>query len=322
MSSKISISIFAIASLLICKNVQAQNLWRLGFGVSSGVATSDPFKYTLGGDVRLQKNLSNRLAATISAGFTHFFEKDHFNGYSQYGSPYNVIPVKAGLKLFATDNLYLSGEAGVGLGFEQWETSLLWSPGIGLAFKNGIDLSVRYEDFTRGSVTKDVSVRLAYGLDLNRHTVHKKTDAGSDWQLGVALNTGVAVTDGFVMGGEAGIYKQVSANLEAFATAGYTRYFSDVEYYPIIASSGLSYGLKGVGVIPVKAGLRAYLGNKFYISGDAGVAFTSDGETTFTYSPALGLQFKSGFNIAGKYDAYTNYVPNTVSLKLGYHFKL
>jgi hypothetical protein len=169
-------SLFA-ALILSTTLTNAQNSasnWQIGFGVSPGGATSNPFKYTLGGDIRVQKNFNNRISGTLTAGFTHFFEKDHFDGYNQYGSPYNVIPVKAGVKVFLTDGFYLGGEAGVGFGFEQWGNSFVWSPSVGVAFKNGIDLSIRYEDFTKNKVTQDVALRLAYGINTKRLTVHEK----------------------------------------------------------------------------------------------------------------------------------------------------
>jgi hypothetical protein len=147
-------------------HAQVPNSWRIGFGINAGVATSDAFKYALGGDIRVQKNFNERLSGTLTTGFTHFFEKDHFASYNQYGSPYNVIPVKLGLKYVVTGNLYAGGEAGAGFAFEQWGTSFLWSPSVGLAFKNGMDISIKYEDYTRDRATKDIA--LAPGLRLWR----------------------------------------------------------------------------------------------------------------------------------------------------------
>ncbi|WCT14841.1 hypothetical protein [Mucilaginibacter jinjuensis] len=321
----LTVSVLLMATTVA--HAQNETGWRIGFGVSPGVPIKDPFAFTLGGDVRLQKNFNNKFAATLTAGFTHYFEKDHFIGYSQYGSPFNVIPVKAGAKFFLYDNLYVAGEAGAGFGFEQWGTSFLWSPSVGVAFKNGLDLSIRYEDFTRSSVTKDISLRLAYGLDTRKLVPHKRTNGDSDWKLAIGLNPGISQNDGFVLGGEAGIYKPIARNLEAYATAGVTHYFDMYQYYYNMTSyDTYSYGAKrsGKSIIPVKAGLRLYAGNQFYISGDAGAAFVSDGDVAFAYSPTIGLAFKNGVDIGAKYDGYTggNYIPSAISLKLAYRFKL
>jgi hypothetical protein len=319
----------AAAVLLMATTVahaQNENGWRIGFGISPGIPIKDPFAFTLGGDVRLQKNFNSRFAATLTAGFTHYFEKDHFIGYNQYGSPFNVVPVKAGAKFFLSDNLYVAGEAGAGFGFEQWGTSFLWSPSVGVAFKNGIDLSIRYEDFTKSSVTKDVSLRLAYGLDTRKLVPHKKADSDSNWKLALGLNPGVSTDDGFVLGAEAGIYKPVARNLEVYATAGLMHYFDVYEaYYTMTGPYTYNFQEKkgDKNIIPVKAGLRLYAGNQFYISGDAGAAFASDGNTAFAYSPTIGLAFKNGVDIGAKYDGYAGfYIPAAVSLKLAYRFKL
>jgi hypothetical protein len=320
---------FTVSALLMAATVahaQNENGWRIGFGVSPGIPIKDPFAFTLGGDVRLQKNFNSRFAATLTAGFTHYFEKDHFIGYNQYGSPFNVIPVKAGAKFFLSDNFYVAGEAGAGFGFEQWGTSFLWSPSVGVAFKNGLDLSLRYQDFTKSSVTKDVSLRLAYGLDTRKLVPHKKASEDNDWRLALGINPGVSTDDGFILGGEAGIYKPIANNLEVYATAGLMHYFDVYQYYYTMTSYN-TYNFEakklGVNIVPVKAGLRLYAGNQFYISGDAGAAFASDGNTAFTYAPAIGLTLKSGVDIGVKYDGYSGfYIPGAVSLKLAYRFKL
>ena len=173
---KIKFCLSSLLLLILCSpkaRAQTDNGLSLGFGINAGIAPTNAFKYTLGGDIRLQKDINKHFAATLTTGFTHFFEKDHFDKYPQYGSPYNVIPVKAGLKYFVTNNFYLGGEAGAGLAFEQWGTSFLWSPSVGLAFKNGIDISAKYEDYTRDKMTKNIGLRLAYSFDLGNHTSHK-----------------------------------------------------------------------------------------------------------------------------------------------------
>lgn len=140
--------------------------WRLGFGVDAGLPTTDVFQYTLGGDIHLQKDLGDHLSATVTTGFTHFFEYDHFTNYAQYGSPYNVIPLKGGLKAFLTNNFHIGAEAGVGFAFEQWPTSFLYSSSMGFAFNDGLDLSIKYQNFTSDKNTQDIAIGLAYHFKL------------------------------------------------------------------------------------------------------------------------------------------------------------
>jgi hypothetical protein len=316
--------------LMLCSPIaraQTDKGWRLGFGIDAGVAPTNAFKYTLGGDIRLQKDINKHFAATLTTGFTHFFEKDHFDGFPQYGSPYNVIPVKAGIKYFVTDNLYLGGEAGAGLAFEQWGTSFLWSPSVGLAFKNGMDLSVKYEDYTKDKSTKNIGLRLAYGIGTPKLKVHKKTNPPKGWELALGLNPGlIAGKSDFVLGAEVGISKSLTSNLEATGSVGYMHYFKKYEsaYISYDGQGGYVWGQTSAiqNVLPVKAGLRLFLGDEFYIAGEAGAAFASH-ITSFAYTPSLGLRFHNGFDIGAKYDNYSNdRIPHTLTLKLAYHLKL
>jgi hypothetical protein len=313
-----------ILFLLFCNLsfAQTQSGFRLGFGIDGGIATKDPFKSVLGGDIRLQKDLTDHLSATLTAGFTHFFEKDHFDGYNQYGSPYNVIPVKAGLKYFVTDNLYVGAEAGVGFGFEQWGNSFLYSPSLGVAFKNGLDVSVKYEDYTRSAITKDIALRLAYGVDLsNHHATHKRIERAEGWQLGFGIDPGITTNNNdFVLGGEVNVYRHLTNSLEATASAGITHFYNSYLSY----ANGEAEGFKTQGetIIPVMAGLRLFAGNQFYVAGEAGAAFSTHGDAYFAYSPSIGLAFSSGLDLGIKYENFGDYYPETVSLKLGYRFKL
>jgi len=317
--------------LMLCSPIaraQTSNGWRIGFGIDAGVAPTNAFKYTLGGDIRLQKDINKRFAATLTTGFTHFFEKDHFDGFPQYGSPYNVIPVKAGIKYFVTDNLYLGGEAGAGLAFEQWGTSFMCSPSVGLAFKNGMDLSVKYEDYTKDKSTKNIGLRLGYGFGTRKLAPHKKTNNLKGWDLGLALNPGVvAGSSEFVMGTEVSLNRHLVDNLEVTASVGYMHLFKaypDAYYSNVTAPDTYTFTVKpGIkNVVPVKAGLRLFLGDQLYIGGEAGAGITSR-VTSFLYTPSLGLRFKTGVDIGAMYDHYSNdRIRNTLTLKLAYHLKL
>lgn len=329
MQTKSPIKLLIITcSLFISMASFAQSSWRVGFGLNPGVATSKAFKYTLGGDIRIQKDFNEHIAGTLTAGFTHFFEKDHFIGYSQYSSPYNVIPVKAGIKYFLGQQVYLGGEAGAGIAFEQWGTSFLWSPSVGIAFRNGLDVSLKYEDYTKDKATKDIALRLAYGFNARKLAIHKRSATTSNWQLGVALTTGLTTIafEGFVLGGEASLNKHLTSNLEAFVSAGYSHYFQEYVGYSINRNSNYwTVNLQGdsKGAIPVKGGLRLYAGNQFYVGGEAGAGFGMNGKTSFVYAPSVGIALDHGLDLGIRYDNYSHgNMPDVVSLKLGYKFKL
>jgi hypothetical protein len=82
-----------------------------------------------------------------------------------------------------------------------------------------------------------------------------------------------------------------------------------------------NYGARSV--IPVKAGLRYYTGDRFYIAGAAGVAFASQGNPSFVYSPSAGVTLKNGVDLGVSYSNFGNtLVPDVMELKVAYKFKL
>jgi hypothetical protein len=90
-----------------------------------------------------------------------------------------MVPIKAGIKYFVSSNIYLAGEAGVGIETKafnyqgepddlasQTHTKLLLSPGVGYANKHW-DVGVRYENYSGSSANYGtVALRLAYGFGL------------------------------------------------------------------------------------------------------------------------------------------------------------
>ena len=146
--------------------------FRLGFGLTGGVPlNAEPYEFNIGGDVRLQYDLSTRYSLTLTTGFNNFFVNGDDNdlGY---------IPVKGGFKAFVLkDKLYILGEAGAAFAVtnDYDKTSFLLSPGIGYANKY-FDASLRYEHYTEFSTLNNdgttdkglgmIALRLAYGFRL------------------------------------------------------------------------------------------------------------------------------------------------------------
>lgn len=154
--------------------------FRLGFGLNAGYVFDEPYDFALGGDVRLQYDLSQKTSLTLTTGFTNLFAGEQ-NGVDI--KDLGFIPVKAGFKAFVwEDSFYVLGEAGAGFAVtnrDEYEgtnsTSLILAPGIGYANKY-IDLSVRYEHYsdfptynsngTEGTGTGQLALRIAYGFKL------------------------------------------------------------------------------------------------------------------------------------------------------------
>jgi hypothetical protein len=288
-------------------HAQTESEWQLSFGISSGVPTTRVFNFSLGGDIQLQKRFGSNLFGTLTTGFSHFFEKDHFEGYKQYGSPFNVIPVKTGVKYFLGSPLYISAEVGAGLAFEEWGATFLWSPSLGFAFPNGLDISLKYEDYTKHRITKMLGLRLAYNINAKKLSFHKKTTSMSNWQLGLNINPGLSNTYGnsLAFGADVSLHKYLLDNLETTFSGGYTYLRS-----------------REASLIPIKAGLRLYPGSSFYIGGEGGVAIKPDNmNIEFVYAPIIGINLNDKFDIGAKYDIYTN-MAEVFALRFGYKIDL
>jgi hypothetical protein len=175
--TKILASAAAVVGLFFSTNVNAQAP-KLGIGINVGVPTDkDYFNFTLGGDARFQFDVANQLSIPVTVGYTNFFAKDRDfgSGVIIKGQDYGFIPVKAGLKYFfdATGSgLYGLAEAGAAFGVtNNAKTAFLYSPAIGYAWSNGLDLGVKYEGISNATTytpgtTGQVALRIAYGFKL------------------------------------------------------------------------------------------------------------------------------------------------------------
>lgn len=161
-----SVLVLAI-TLFFASNTQAQDTksfepgFRLGIGLNGGIPTdSDTYDWSLGGDVRLQYDLSTRTSLTLTTGFTNLFVDPNVDDLG-------FIPAKLGFKAFvAGDRFYVMGEVGGGFAVTNGhdQNTYIWSPGVGYATEN-IDVSLRYEAYTDYE-TDQIALRIAYGFKL------------------------------------------------------------------------------------------------------------------------------------------------------------
>jgi len=173
-STKWITSAFAAVAILFASNVNAQtksnpgDIWRLGIGVEGGIPTGNLSSFSnfdLGGTARLQYDTKSDLSFMLTSGYYNVFAKE-INGFKP--TDVGIVPVKAGVKIFASENIYFSGEAGVGLETNYAKnTKFIVSPGIGYANYKGLDIGLRYENFSGQSDNYGlVGLRVAYGFKL------------------------------------------------------------------------------------------------------------------------------------------------------------
>lgn len=163
--TKIIATSAAVVALFFTTNANAQSQ-KLGIGITAGIPTSDIYSVALGADLRYQFDIDKQLSIPVTAGYTNLSVKDEFGGGS-----FGYIPVKAGVKYFFNttgSGVYGLAELGAGFGTKSGTgTSFVYSPAVGYAWSNGLDLGVKYEGLAKdGGSTGFFGLRLAYGFSL------------------------------------------------------------------------------------------------------------------------------------------------------------
>jgi len=129
----------------------------------------------------------------------------------------------------------------------------------------------------------------------------------------------------FGYGGSLQYQAPIVEKLNFTASAGYLNF------------KGKDYELPGIGTIeggnsgaiPVKAGVRYFLAENFYVGGELGAAFgTTDGAgTAFVYDPHIGVEFPvsdgGSIDLGARYESWSNNgTSRFIGLRLAYNFGL
>ncbi|GGE48059.1 hypothetical protein EV200_104143 [Pedobacter psychrotolerans] len=167
--TKIIATSAAVVALFFTTSANAQSQ-KLGIGIIGGIPTSDAYSVALGADLRYQFDVDKQLSIPVTAGYTHFVGKEIGDSGLNYAD-FGYIPVKVGAKYFFNESgagVYGLAELGAGFGTKSGSgTSFVYSPALGYAWSNGLDLGLKYEGLARdGGSTGYVGLRLAYGFSL------------------------------------------------------------------------------------------------------------------------------------------------------------
>ena len=145
---------------------------RIRTALNAGTALTSGYDVVVGGDLRIQKNISSASTGMLTVGYNHYSLK---SGFIETNIAY--FPVKAGLKLFPSSGIYIAPEAGIAIGTksEAFTYPIIYGAGIGKETKNGFDISLRYEKMT-GRIydyldeikrPAQLALRVEYGFNLN-----------------------------------------------------------------------------------------------------------------------------------------------------------
>ncbi|HJP62653.1 MAG TPA: hypothetical protein VJ844_04385 [Mucilaginibacter sp.] len=151
------------------------------------------------------------------------------------------------------------------------------------------------------------------------------TDAGK-WRLGFGVEGGIPTGDikgysNYELGGTARLQYRASRNLYLTFTSGYYNFFAKN-----VTITGTNFVAKpdDMGIIPVKAGVKTFLGQHFYLAGEAGAGFeTPGGPVKLILSPGFGYATRS-WEAGVRYENFWTNNSNfgTVALRIAYGFDL
>ncbi|WP_214073699.1 outer membrane beta-barrel protein [Mucilaginibacter sp. dw_454] len=174
-----------------------------------------------------------------------------------------------------------------------------------LAFA-GLTLGAKAQT-TPTSTTTATGIRYSIGVDAGIPTGHLSD--GYNWNLGGSLQVDIPV----------------ASKLFVTVNAGYDNIFAKD-----VTVAGITAKGPNIQLLPVKAGLKYFLVNNFYVQGEAGATFLlnksdlagADKSTLFTYAPQLGYQFALGgssyIDAGVRYEASTKLVSNDDNSKVNF----
>ncbi|HEY4195624.1 MAG TPA: hypothetical protein VGM63_08810 [Mucilaginibacter sp.] len=160
------------------------------------------------------------------------------------------------------------------------------------------------------------------------------------WRLGIGIDGGVPTGNAnsissFELGGTARLQYGLNSNLALTLTSGYYNFFGktyNVNIVDPITNTITTTSIKGgsLGMIPVKAGIKAFFTPSFYFGAEAGAGFEvhepiagDTKDTKLILSPGLGYATKS-WEISARYENFSGQGNNygLVGLRVAYGFPL
>ncbi len=161
--------------------------------------------------------------------------------------------------------------------------------------------------------------------------VHAQTVPASKFRLGVGVEGILPIGNtsdvaNFGLGLTPRLQYGVSDKFALTFTSGLYHFFPKTTTYPATATfSGYTAKYKS-DIIPVKVGFKYFVGQNFYVAGEAGAAFemTKGARSThFLWSPGIGYATKK-WDIGARYENFSgnHYSDGIISLRLAYGFGL
>lgn len=172
-------------------------------------------------------------------------------------------------------------------------------------------------------------VALLIGTSVNAQTT---TTTPSKLRFGIGLEAGAPTGSihkglggsNFELGGTARLQYNTSDHIALMLTSGYYNFFGK-DYTATVGGVTSTYKGQSLGVIPVKAGFKAFFADQFYFSAEAGVGIETKGakNTKLLLAPGLGWANQK-WDVGLRYEDLSGQSNNygIVGLRLAYGFEL
>ncbi len=141
---------------------------RAGFKVGAGLNVLFPVSngelYSVGAGVDLlgQYYVSENVAITADLGYTSLMVKSKYKDIG-FKSSYGIIPIRAGVRFFPSEQFYLGGKVGVGIGTGEGSTTLTaYSFGAGYMLSSKLDIGLNYDGYSKNGSMGWLGLRLGY----------------------------------------------------------------------------------------------------------------------------------------------------------------
>ena len=174
-------------------------------------------------------------------------------------------------------------------------------------------------------ITKLAAAALTGVALLIGSNVHAQTTPSNAFRFGIGLEAGVPTGNAsnfsnFELGGTARLQYGLTNDLALTLTSGYYNMFGkDYTVGPT------TFKAKDNGIVPLKAGIKAFFASNLYFGAEAGAGFetASGGNTKFIVSPGLGYANKT-WDVSARYENFSGQGNNygLVGLRLAYGFGL
>ena len=120
--------------------------------------------FEAGIDAALKYAIADQIAITADVGYNNFFAKSRYTDYN-----YRIIPIRAGLRFYPSESIFLGAKAG--LGFNQFQytdvangkvernsSTFTYGLGLGYVINNSFEIGLNYDAFS--SKDADVATQL------------------------------------------------------------------------------------------------------------------------------------------------------------------